>query len=276
MNNLTPFLCSIHTHTAFCDGKNTMEEMAEAAYKAGVRYYGVSGHSHTPVPQDKDFVLPYDMTDYRKKAMELREQYLGKMEVLLGLEWDICSDAVHDGFDYWIGSVHYLQPENDRYYPVDLSEDIFEKCQDEGFNGNIKDMVQMYFEQVSRMAALNPPVLGHMDLITKFNERNRFFDETAEWYRETALQALHTVSPSKTVLEINTGAMARGYRKTPYPALFLLKEWHDMGGRIIVTADAHTAEGIVYGYNQAVSLAKEAGFKQAVVLTGKGFVECSL
>ena len=23
MNNLTPFLCSIHTHTAFCDGKNT-------------------------------------------------------------------------------------------------------------------------------------------------------------------------------------------------------------------------------------------------------------
>lgn len=276
MNNLTPFLCSIHTHTAFCDGKNTMEEMAEAAYKAGVRYYGVSGHSHTPVPQDKDFVLPYDMTDYRKKAMELREQYLGKMEVLLGLEWDICSDAVHDGFDYWIGSVHYLQPENDRYYPVDLSEDTFEKCQDEGFNGNIKDMVQMYFKQVSRMAALNPPVLGHMDLITKFNERNRFFDENAEWYRKTALQALHTVSPSKTVLEINTGAMARGYRKTPYPALFLLKEWHDMGGRIIVTADAHTAEGIVYGYNQAVSLAKEAGFKQAVVLTGKGFVECSL
>lgn len=276
MNNLTPFLCSIHTHTAFCDGKNTMEEMAEAAYKAGVRYYGVSGHSHTPVPQDKDFVLPYDMTDYRKKAMELREQYLGKMEVLLGLEWDICSDAVHDGFDYWIGSVHYLQPENDRYYPVDLSEDTFEKCEDEGFNGNIKDMVQMYFKQVSRMAALNPPVLGHMDLITKFNERNRFFDENAEWYRETALQALHTVSPLKTVLEINTGAMARGYRKTPYPALFLLKEWHDMGGRIIVTADAHTAEGIVYGYNQAVSLAKEAGFKQAVVLTGKGFVECSL
>lgn len=276
MNNLTPFLCSIHTHTAFCDGKNTMEEMAEAAYKAGVRYYGVSGHSHTPVPQDKDFVLPYDMTDYRKKAMELREQYLGKMEVLLGLEWDICSDAVHDGFDYWIGSVHYLQPENDRYYPVDLSEDTFEKCQDEGFNGNIKDMVQMYFKQVSRMAALNPPVLGHMDLITKFNERNRFFDENAEWYRKTALQALHTVSSSKTVLEINTGAMARGYRKTPYPALFLLKEWNDMGGRIIVTADAHTAEGIVYGYNQAVSLAKEAGFKQAVVLTGKGFVECSL
>ena len=80
MNNLTPFLCSVHTHTAFCDGKNTMEEMAEAAYKAGVRYYGVSGHSHTPAPQDKGFVLPCDVTEYRKKILELREEYSGKME----------------------------------------------------------------------------------------------------------------------------------------------------------------------------------------------------
>ena len=276
MNNLTPFLCSVHTHTAFCDGKNTMEEMAEAAYKAGVRYYGVSGHSHTPAPQDKGFVLPYDMTDYRKKAMELRGQYLGKMEVLLGLEWDICSDVVRDGFDYWIGSVHYLQPENDRYYPVDLSEDVFAACCEESFGGNIKAVVQMYFKQVSRMADLNPPVLGHMDLITKFNEGKRFFDENAEWYKEIALQALHTVSPSKTVLEINTGAMARGYRKTPYPALFLLEEWHDMGGRIIVTADAHSAEGIIYGYRIAVDHAKKAGFTTVSVLTEKGFTECSL
>lgn len=83
MNNLTPFLCSIHTHTAFCDGKNTMEEMAEAAYKAGVRYYGVSGHSHTPVPQDKDFVLPYDMTDTEKRQWSLENSILGKWKCFL-------------------------------------------------------------------------------------------------------------------------------------------------------------------------------------------------
>lgn len=276
MKELTPFLCSIHTHTDFCDGKNTMEEMAEAAYEAGVRYYGVSGHSHTPAPQDQGFVLPCDMTEYRKKIMKLREAYSGKMEVLSGLEWDICSDAVRDGFDYWIGSVHYLQPEKDRYYPVDLSEEVFAACREKAFNGNIKAMIQMYFKQVSRMAALNPPVLGHLDLITKFNEGNRFFDENAEWYKEAALQALHTVSPSETVLEINTGAMARGYRETPYPALFLLKEWHDMGGRVIVTADAHSAEGIVYGYGIAVDHAKKAGFTKASVLTEKGFAECFL
>lgn len=276
MSALTPFMCSVHTHTVFCDGKNTMEEMAKAAYDAGVRYYGVSGHSHTPAPQDKGFVLPRDMTDYRNKAMELREQYDGKMEVILGLEWDVCSDALRDGFDYWIGSVHYLQPEKERYYPVDLSAEAFSECGDEAFNGNMEAMVQSYFTQVSRVAAMSPPILGHIDLITKFNEGNRFFDEDAKWYKAAALETLKTVNPEKTVLEINTGAMARGNRKTPYPALFLLKEWNIMGGRIIVTADAHTAEGIIYGYRTAVELAKEAGFTKASVLTEKGFTECLL
>ena len=69
--------------------------------------------------QDQGFVLPCDMTEYRKKVMKLREAYSGKMEVLYrAWSGNICSDAVRDGFDYWIGSVHYLQPEKDRYYPV--------------------------------------------------------------------------------------------------------------------------------------------------------------
>ena len=39
----------VHTHSDFCDGKNTMEEMAEAAYRAGIRCFGFSGHSFVPL-----------------------------------------------------------------------------------------------------------------------------------------------------------------------------------------------------------------------------------
>ena len=35
---MTPFACSIHTHATCCDGKNTLAEMAAAAYAAGVQY----------------------------------------------------------------------------------------------------------------------------------------------------------------------------------------------------------------------------------------------
>ena len=65
---------SYHTHTTFCDGKNTLAEMAAAAYAAGVRYYGVSCHSHTPIPADEGAVLPKDMAAYRRAVKEFLGQ----------------------------------------------------------------------------------------------------------------------------------------------------------------------------------------------------------
>ena len=57
---MTPGACSVHTHSVLCDGKNTLPEMAAAAFAAGVRYFGVSGHSHTPIPWDVGNTLPSD------------------------------------------------------------------------------------------------------------------------------------------------------------------------------------------------------------------------
>ena len=48
----TAYHGSVHTHSTFCDGKNTMAEMAAAACAAGVKHYGFSGHIHTPAPSD--------------------------------------------------------------------------------------------------------------------------------------------------------------------------------------------------------------------------------
>ena len=37
---------STHNHTTWCDGKNTPEEMAEAAWKLGFTDLGFSGHTY--------------------------------------------------------------------------------------------------------------------------------------------------------------------------------------------------------------------------------------
>ena len=120
------------------------------------------------------------------------------------------------------------------------------------------------------MAERRPTILGHVDLIAKFNGDGTFFDEEDPRYRAAALEALHAADPGETLLEINTGAMARGYRSVPYPALFLLREWRDMGGKIILTADAHSAGTIVHGYAQAAALARAAGFERSTLLTRRG------
>ena len=299
--------CSVHTHSVMCDGKNTLAEMAQAAFQAGVVSFGASGHSHTPVPEDEGCVLPEDMTAYRKEVLRLRGEYAGGMDVLLGIELDSCADVTAEGFDYWIGSVHrmgipdgslrtvdwsqelleaweafgywigsvhYLRDPEGKRHPVDWDKETLERCLRENFSGNSLIMAEHYYDEVRRMAERKPTILGHVDLIAKFNGDGYFFDEEDPRYRAAALEALHAASPGETLLEINTGAMSRGYRSVPYPALFLLREWRGMGGKIILTSDAHRAGDIVYGYAQAAELARAAGFAGSSLLRLTGREEC--
>ena len=263
---------TVHTHSVLCDGKNTLEEMARAAFVAGAASFGASGHSHTEIPWDQGNVLPEDTADYRAEVLRLREEYQGRMEVLLGIEQDSQSpQPVPEWAEYWIGSVHNLyDPRTGRYHCVDWNAEHLSVCLREMFAGDMMALIRKYYADVSAMAEKKPTILGHLDLIVKLNQDGRFFDETAPAYRTMALEALHTVDPDATLLEINTGAMARGYRDTPYPALFLLREWREMGGQIILTADAHSAQAVAFGYNQAAEAARAAGFREHTLMTKQG------
>lgn len=269
-------LCSVHTHSTMCDGKSTLEEMARAAFEAGAVSFGASGHSHTPLPEDEGSVLPADMTAYRKEVLRLREEYTGRMDVLLGIELDSCADVTAEGFDYWIGSVHYLRDPAGRRHAVDWDQKTLERCLRQEFYGNFLMMARHYYDEVRRMAEQKPTILGHVDLLAKFSEDGYFFEESSPGYQAIALEALHAADPAETLLEINTGAMSRGYRSVPYPARFLLKEWRAMGGSVILTSDAHSAGAIVYGYAQAAEWAQAAGFQRSTLLTRGGREERSL
>lgn len=263
-------ICSVHTHSTMCDGKDALAEMARASFEAGAVSFGASGHSHTPIPEDEGSVLPADMAAYRREVLRLREEYAGRMDVLLGIELDNCADVTAAGFDYWIGSAHRLRGPEGGWHTVDWDARSLERCLRENFKGNSLMMAGQYFDEVRRMAERRPTILGHIDLIAKFNEDGYFFDEAAPRYQAAALEALHAADPAETLLEINTGAMSRGYRSVPYPALFLLKEWRAMGGKVILTTDAHSAGTVVYGYTRAAELARAAGFQRSTLLTCSG------
>ena len=266
--------CSVHTHSRLCDGTDSLSEMAWAAYEAGAVSFGASGHSHTPIPEDEGGVLPADMTVYRDEVLRLREEFAGRMDVLLGIELDNCADVTAEGFDYWIGSVHRMGIPDGSLRTVDWSQELLEAWEAFGRDGCA--MAAGYYAEVGRMAARKPTILGHVDLVAKFNEGGRFFDEGDARYRSAALEGLHAADPRETLLEINTGAMSRGYRSVPYPALFLLREWQNMGGKVILTSDAHSASAIVWGYGEAAALARAAGYERAALLTASGWRESSL
>ena len=268
-------LCAVHTHSTLCDGKHTPAEMARVARAAGVRSFGLSGHSHTLIPSDRGCVLPAEDGAYRAEIGALRQPYDGEMEILAGIEWDSLADVPHTGWDYWIGSVHNLLVDG-RYYAIDWDREKLSACRDEAFGGDIWALVEAYYRSVATVAAEKPTILGHIDQITKFNEGGAFFDEGDPRYRRMALAALEAASPAETLLEINTGAVARGYRSVPYPPLWLLRRWRELGGRIIVTADVHDAAQMLYGYDAAEELARAAGYETACILTAHGTEEVPL
>ena len=109
---------NLHTHTSFCDGRNSPEEIIHEAIRLGMDSLGFSSHAPCPVPEDSAGMKPDDVPAYRAEILRLREKYAGRLNIFLGLERDFFFFPDGDGWDYVIGSVHYVEKEG-RALPVD-------------------------------------------------------------------------------------------------------------------------------------------------------------
>ena len=239
----------LHTHTTYCDGKNTPREMIEAAIAKGLRRIGFSGHSPSPC-QGEDYAMkPEEIPQYIAEVRALAEEYKDRIEVLCGIEQDVYSPPAPKGLDYIIGSVHYVKA-GDVYFAVDISPDDLRKNCDTYFGGDAYAMIEAYFAGYERLAHMKFDIVGHIDLITKFNRDGAFFDEHDERYLSAARRAVDVLIPTGACFEINTGAISRGYRDAPYPAPKILDYIRSKGGKFILSGDTHRAENLCYGFDE--------------------------
>lgn len=261
-------LSSPHVHTQFCDGKNTAEEMVLSALDHGFSSIGFSSHAK------QHFDHRYAMDDEREanyiaEIRRLQKKYAEKIRIWLGTELDLFCYAERSNFEYVIGSLHLI-PMADRIWGVDNTKERLIQIRDEVFGGDGVAMAVEYFRYYGAyIFSQRPNIAGHMDLIRKNNMEGDVFDESDPRYRQAALNALGMVKQSGSIIEVNTGAMARYGAKTPYPSRFLLEEWLKMGGEVMLSSDCHYAENIMTGYAESVDLLLSVGFKTAKVL-GRG------
>ena len=267
---------SVHCHSTLCDGKNTLQEMAGAACAQGLTTLGFSGHSYTK-PDREYCMTPGRTAQYRATIAKLKNEYRGKVDILCGIEWDLLSEGTPKGFDYWIGSAHHLYGKNTgKYYEIDFRPEDLRDCINNDFDGDPLAAVEAYFAEVEKIAAKKPDILGHIDLVKKLNADGSFFDEESPRYKAAALKALQAARENDCILEVNTGGVYRGYRKDFYPGAWLLGEWNKLGGRVIITADAHDTAALTFGFDEAAAAIKAAGFTALPVLTVKGFEQLYL
>ena len=194
-----------------------------------------------------------------------------------GWNGDLFSDDDPYAYDYFIGSAHYVKgPKTGRYYEIDWREEDLRACIDDDFDGDGLAVAEAYFANVAKVAEKKPTILGHFDLIKKINDGNKFFDENDPRYTAAATSALMAAARSRCVLEVNTSAAYRGFRKDYFPSDAILKEWLVLSGNVVITADAHDTKALTYGFEEAAAHLKELGYTKVQVLGKNGFTPCEL
>ncbi|MBQ6626546.1 MAG: histidinol-phosphatase [Ruminococcus sp.] len=243
----------LHIHSTYSDGLNSIEDIIKSAIDKGFEAVGISDHSYTT------FDLSYcmDKSSYQKYIDEinlLKIKYNDKIKICCGIEQDFFSDAKTQDFDYIIGSVHYLKIEN-TYIPVDESKEILLKAANKHFNGDIYALIELYYNTVSQVVTkTNCDIIGHIDLITKFNEDGKLFDEKDERYIHSYEKACDKLLAHNKLFEINTGAISRGYRTAPYPSSCIYNYLKGKGARFILSSDSHSKDNIGYKFDEYENL----------------------
>lgn len=237
-----------HTHTCFCDGKHTPEEMVLEAIRLGCPEIGFSGHSHTAF--DDSFCMSREGTGaYIAEVRRLQETYKGQIKILLGIEQDYDSEESTQGYDYVIGSVHYVK-KNGVYISVDESKESQIENVRRFYGGDFYSFVEDYYHSVGDVyRKTGCQIIGHFDLVAKFNQAGDLFDTSHPRYQAAAYKALVALLDAPAVLEINTGAISRGYTTQPYPARDILDKWRKAGKKIIFSSDCHSKEHLLFGYD---------------------------
>lgn len=264
---------NFHTHTVYCDGKDTPEELVKKALEIGFTSLGFSSHSYCIM--DKDITLsPEKLKKYCEEIDVLKEKYKGKIKIFKGIEQDYFSHPITEKFDYVIGAVHYIK-KNGEFYAVDLSKENSMWVIENIFGGEYDAFAEEYFETLCDVVdKTGADIIAHIDLVSKFSEKNGFGQ--SDRYLHAAEKTVKTLVRYGKPFEINTGAMSRGAKSIPYPTPEILKMIKENGGKIAFSSDCHDKNYLAHAFDTAEKLALDAGFKTYCIITENGIEEISI
>ena len=255
--------CDYHTHTVFCDGKNTTEEMVQAAIKKGMKSLGLSGHCYTYF--DQSYCMTRENTvKYCEEIAILKKKYKGQIKLLCGTEFDCFAEYPRGRYDYIIGSAHYVKAKDD-YIAVDMNKENLIAAAQTHFKGDMLSLAEEYYRSVRLLTRRKIDLIGHFDLVTKYNAGNCLIDTQDKRYKKAVTDALDALLPLNVPFEINTGAISRGYRTDPYPSTEILSYIKEKGGKVIFSSDAHHKDNLCYQFDIWYDFFREKGCLPEVV-----------
>lgn len=253
-------LADYHTHTPLCrHAIGWPSELARAAIEKGLGELGFSDHNPMPEPFDDWRMLIGELPRYLDSVAQARAEF-PSLHIKLGLECDYLPGneswiehlAGLAKWDYFIGSVHYLpegwEIDNPKYLSRHLSGD----------SEAIWASYWRTYEQCIRSGLFD--FVAHPDLPKKFGispqgDMRRFYDG-----------AIRALVETGTPFEINTA----GFRKKcaeQYPSFEFIQLAQSAGVPLLISSDAHAPDEVAAGFEEAVRIARTAGYTHTLRFT---------
>lgn len=249
-----------HVHTYYCDGKNSPLEVVLSAIEKGVEILGFSVHSYTSF--DGSYCIKKEkIEEYKNEINFLKEKFKEKITILCGTEVDYYSDMDKRGFDFLIGSCHYIKI-GEAMIDVDNTPKILRNAADKYLNGDMYSLAEAYYKDMADVIEkTGADIIGHFNLIEKFSEKEKLFDTENERYKRAWQKAIDKLLSFNVPFEINTGAISRGYKSEPYPSLEMIEYINNKGGKFILTSDSHEKSTLMYEFPKWEKFFLEKGIK---------------
>lgn len=273
-----------HSHCNFCDGIADPETIVKAALEKGFDILGFS--SHSPL-EGEDWPLAHNEVHvYLETIRGLQKKYEDQILILAGMERDfIASEALwqekqweKESLDFVIGSVHMVFSKKlNCLMTVDGPEDQILTLIEKGYDGNSRAMVEDYYENLMIMVKTEPfDFVGHLDVVKKRNKAIGFLDESELWYIKKVKTVLEEIHKKGVPIEINTGGILRGATDDLYPSQPILRECFRKDIPIVISSDSHDPRHLDGCFDLALERARDAGYREQMILDQKGWRSISL
>lgn len=249
-----------HTHHERCGhAKGKIRDYIEAAIEAGLDMIGISDHSPY-FGSDHDHPHPgvtmatSEFPHYVREVLELKKEYEGKIDVLLGVESDFFpehadvyrKELAKYPFDFIIGSVH--QSDGVSIFNKRRWNNLTKRQQ--------KEQKDKYFELVAQSARSGMfDILGHIDAMKAYYpEFNRIETDSVD-------RALQVIGQYDVAIEINTSGKTKlvgGW----YPSDDILERALFYDVKVTFGSDAHVPSRIGDEWELVRKRLREIGYRE--------------
>lgn len=275
---------SYHTHSDFCDGKASMEEVCKEAIRLNMSALAFT--SHAPVPFANNYSLRFEqLMNYRQQFDRMKSLYGNQIDLFIGLEADYIPGETVSFYewrkllklDFILGSVHLVKdPLSGQKWFIDGAPENYERGLAEVYKGDIKRGVTDYFNQVRQMIRIErPDIIGHIDKI-KMNNRDRYFSIKDDWYLNDFYHTLDVVKEVGGVVEINSRGIYRGKYHQCFPHINGIQRCLQLDIPLTLASDSHQPDELTNGFDLALNIALEAGVKQVSMFHCEGWEKVNI